>query len=100
MTCQQLFAYRWIQAGHFTCGRSEAVLFEDTGIHGQCVRCNVFRSGEWVRYFKFMLAEYGQKEVNRLMDLSLSDVELTNTQLRDLYIRFKRGVEELENLTF
>ncbi len=98
VTCGTLYHYKKLQAGHFTCGRKDAVLFEESGIHAQCYRCNIERSGEWPTYYKFMQAEYGQDEIERLIDCSLSDAELSKARLYDLYIRFKRGVEELEDL--
>ena len=98
VTCNGLFKISKLQAGHFTSGRTDAVLFEETGIHAQCCKCNVFRSGEWPKYYRFMQQEYGQEEIERLIDLALSDVKLTNIQLRNLYIRFKQGIKELESL--
>ena len=98
VTCGQLFHISKLQAGHFTSGRTDAVLYETNGIHAQCCKCNVFRSGEWPIYYRYMQKEFGQDEIERLIDLSLSDVELTAVQLRDWYIRFKDGIKELENL--
>ena len=99
VTCGKLYHYKKLQAGHFTSGRVDAVLFEESGIHAQCYRCNIERSGEWPTYYRFMQNEYGQDEIERLVALSLSDVPLTGIQLRDLFIRFKTGVHRLENLT-
>jgi len=46
-----------------------------------------------------MQDEFGQAEIERLINLSLSDEKLTNVELRDLFIRFKTGIKEFENLT-
>ena len=75
------------------------MLFEETGIHAQCYRCNIRRSGEWPAYYRFMQVEYGQDEIERLIDCSLSDRKLTNVELRNLFIRFTQGIKELESLT-
>ena len=77
----------------------DAVLFEENGIRAQCYRCNIERSGEWPTFYRIMQAEFGQEEIERLIDCSLSDRKLTNIELRDLFIRFTQGVKELENLT-
>lgn len=77
----------------------DAVLFETNGIRAQCYRCNIERSGEWPRFYRIMQDEFGQGEIERLISLSLSDEKLTNVELRDLFIRFKAGIKEFENLT-
>jgi len=46
VTCGKLYPYKKLQAGHFTSGRADAVLFEESGIHAQCYRCNIERSGD------------------------------------------------------
>jgi hypothetical protein len=38
-------------------------------IHTQCVRCNVFLHGNPVEYRKWMVAKYGQKEVEEMESL-------------------------------
>ncbi len=99
VTCGRLYNFKKLQAGHFTSGRVDAVLFEETGVHAQCYRCNIERSGEWPRFYRIMQDEFGQDEIERLINLSLSDRKLNNIELRDLYIRFTVGIKELENLT-
>ncbi len=99
VTCGKLLNFKKLQAGHFTCGRADAVLFETNGIRAQCYRCNVERSGEWPTFYRIMQAEFGQEEIERLVTLSLSDVKLTRVQLRDLYIKFKTGIKEFGELT-
>jgi len=99
VTCGKLYPYKKLQAGHFTSGRADAVLFEESGIHAQCYRCNIERSGEWPTYYRFMQSEYGQAEIERLIDCSLSDKKLTNIELRDFYIKFTTGIQGFENLT-
>ncbi len=69
-TCGRLYPRGRLQAGHFIPGRQDSILFEPTCVHAQCYRCNVERSGEWVKYFRFMEEEYGREEIFRLMKLS------------------------------
>lgn len=45
-----------------------------------------------------MQAEYGQEEIERLVGLALSESELTNIELRNLFIKFKSGIRELQDL--
>ena len=97
-TCGKLLNFSKLQAGHFTSGRADAVLFEENGIRAQCYRCNIERSGEWPTYYRIMQSEFGQEEIERLISLSLSDVKLTDVQLRDLYLKYKHGIKEFEDL--
>jgi hypothetical protein len=50
---------RSIQAGHLMPGRHDSVLFDERGVHGQCYRCNVERSGVWPAYYRKMIEMYG-----------------------------------------
>ncbi len=66
-TCGRAYPITKLQAGHFIPGRADSILFEPTCVHSQCYRCNVIRSGEWVKYFRFMEGKYGQEAVFALM---------------------------------
>jgi hypothetical protein len=55
------------QAGHFIDGRSNAVLFSEKGVHGQCYHCNVGLKGNKLEYWLFMERTYGRKVIDQLM---------------------------------
>ena len=56
-----------IQAGHFLCGRHDAVLFDEQGTNGQCLACNVLKSGRWVDYYMAMKRMYGQAVIDEML---------------------------------
>ncbi|GAF89890.1 unnamed protein product, partial [marine sediment metagenome] len=51
------------------------------------------------KFYRIMQDEFGQDEIDRLVGLALSDVKLTNIELRDFYIRFTTDIKKFENLT-
>lgn len=57
-----------IQAGHWpqVSGRSNAVLFLEQGVHGQCWQCNEYKHGNREPYDQFMLDTYGQEIMDEL----------------------------------
>ncbi len=77
-TCGRSYPISKLQAGHFIPGRADSILFEPTGVHGQCYRCNVLRQGEWVRYFRYMEKKYRLEHVFKLMALSEEKREITS----------------------
>lgn len=48
-------------AGHYyTVGGNDGLRFDDRLIHGQCVACNVFKSGNLESYQRGIIARYGE----------------------------------------
>jgi DNA repair exonuclease SbcCD ATPase subunit len=44
-------------------------LFDERNCHAQCYGCNVMKKGNMVKYYKFMLKQYGQKVIDELEEL-------------------------------
>jgi hypothetical protein len=89
VTCDRSYPMAKLQAGHFVPGRHESVLFEETNCHAQCQGCNIFKSGNLIPYFEFMLEKYGIEEINRLRDLDKKIVHLKTQDflaIRDKYV--------------
>jgi hypothetical protein len=78
------------QGGHFIPGRGNSVLFEEHGVHGQCYNCNMRMNGNWVGYYRFMLKQYGQEEIDRLMFQSRQPRKYTAFDLEELRDEYKR----------
>ena len=54
-------------AGHyFSSGHHSGLTFEETNVHGQCLRCNNFMHGNLVYYRMGLVARYGDKYVKDL----------------------------------
>lgn len=85
VTCGIKKHWKEMQAGHFIPGRNNSILFEETNIHPQCVKCNMYdKELSKINYYNFMIVEYGQEEVLRLMDLKDKVVKITESDFEDL----------------
>lgn len=51
------------QAGHFYHGVLD---FDPMNVHGQCVQCNHYKSGNLAEYATFLIENYGIVEFNKL----------------------------------
>lgn len=55
------------QAGHyFNQGQHSALRFDITNIHGCCIRCNMFLSGNLIRYRQGLASRYGKDFIGDL----------------------------------
>jgi hypothetical protein len=55
-----------MQAGHFIDGRSASILFDEDLVHGQCSRCNLYKSGNKDAYTPIMIDRYGLERVQEM----------------------------------
>ncbi len=97
-TCGMPKTYKTLQAGHFIPGREDSILFEPTCVHAQCYRCNVKRSGEWVKYYRFMQEKYGQAEIDRLMELSEQKREINIAWITLTAVYYLNEIDELKEI--
>lgn len=66
-----------MQGGHFIDGHMNSIMFDLRCIHSQCPSCNIFRHGNKVEYYKYMLDEYGQGVIDELRMLSKASMKIT-----------------------
>lgn len=85
-----------LQAGHFIPGRADSILFDPSGVHAQCYRCNIKRQGEWLKYFRFMEKKYGREFVLELMDRSEKECLITVGWVELTMIYYLEKIEEME----
>ena len=53
-------------AGHFYPSTHSATCFDEDNVHGQCVRCNMYLSGNLNKYRLNLLERIGEDKVNAL----------------------------------
>lgn len=58
-TCDKLIDFKDAQAGHGIGGRTNGILFDEEVVHGQCVRCNFYRKGNYEVYVPKLVAKHG-----------------------------------------
>lgn len=88
-SCGKRVAYKECHAGHFLSGRHNAILFEETCCALQCIHCNTYIQGNGAGYYKFMLREYGQEEIDRLMRLDKTTRKWKSGELKEMTKMFK-----------
>jgi hypothetical protein len=68
-TCGKLIETKYSQSGHWKSrgiGGSSGIYFDVRAIHAQCVQDNGFKQGAPDEYKAHMLADYGQKVLDKL----------------------------------
>ena len=81
ITCNKIFHWKNIQAGHFIQGRHNAVLFDERNVHPQCYSCNCCKHGNLIPYYEFMLKKYGKQVIE---ELKRKDKEINNLLVQNL----------------
>lgn len=84
-----------LQAGHYIPGRHNAVLFDETGVHAQCVRCNHYLSGNVKNYYHFMIMTYGDETTAQKEIEAKQIVKYTESDLRDIAKKYRILYNEL-----
>ena len=95
VTCGRVYDFKKLQAGHFIDGRTNSILFDETGCHPQCHGCNMFKSGAKLEYREWMVKNYGEDTVTRLMVQSRSTRVFTRDELLTLRECFLFQLESL-----
>ena len=95
VTCGRKYPRKNLQAGHFLPGRTDAILFDEDGVHAQCYRCNCHLQGDWPAYYRFMQKEYGQEKIEQMIDQRNEEVEMTVEWIQEAYDYYVKRIEEL-----
>ena len=100
VTCNREYHWKKIQAGHFIPGRTNAVLFEEKGVHAQCYGCNIGKAGNTIMYWPWMEQQYGRGYVDYLRGFIGTKLTYTEDDYLAIHKRYKKLAAELEeNIT-
>lgn len=95
VTCGKIKPWKEMQAGHFVPGKHGSVMFDELNVHPQCYTCNVVLGSNGPKYYKYMLAKYGQKVIDELERLDKINKQFKVVELEAIYDTYKRKFEEL-----
>ena len=95
VTCGVKKHWKELQAGHFIDGRTNAILFNEECVHPQCVKCNIYLSGNKVEYFRFMQKKYGDETIDRLRKIARWSVKFYPHELEEKIKEYKQKLEAL-----
>jgi len=78
-------------AGHyFSSGHYSALTFDETNVHGQCLKCNNFLHGNLIMYRIGLVERYGDKYVIKLESKSKNKVyKYSREELQDVILKYK-----------
>lgn len=85
------------QAGHYTPGRKNAILFDERGCHAQCFNCNFRLKGNPIKYRRFMIAKHGEEITTEIESNSFKTVKISVPDLMDLQEEIKVKTNILRN---
>ena len=88
-TCWKYYPIKSMHAGHFIPGRHPSYLFDERQVHAQCYHCNVGLKGAWPEYYKRMVDEYGQYEVNKMIIDKGKIKQFKVFELEEIYLKYK-----------
>ena len=91
-TCQKLFPWQEMHAGHWQHGRCD---FEIWNIHPQCVSCNRYKRGKLDVYTINLTDEYGPEMVKKLRQMANTHPGYTYSELKELHSKYLKLYESL-----
>ena len=97
VTCQTYGPWQMFQSGHFIPGRRNSILFDERHVYAQCVSCNVFKHGNLIAYYPFMLKKVGKKVIKELEDLNKIDKQFTVPELEAKLMEIKKKTQDLHD---
>lgn len=98
-TCGIEKPFEELQAGHLLGGRTNDVLFDETGVHAQCFRCNDKNrgNGEHRKYIQFMIRKYGKEFTMKKLEQPYEMIQYKEYQLREISDKYRLKYKELLN---
>lgn len=95
ITCEKPYQWKSLQGGHFTPGRRGLNFFDLRGIHSQCLGCNVFKKGNLIKYWPWMIKKYGQEVVDELIENDKIEKHYKKDELIEIKKSFDKLIKEL-----
>ena len=77
------------QAGHYFSRRYNSIRFDPVNVNGQCMRCNVFLSGNIAVYRMKLVIKHGTEELKRLEDSYLEIKQFTKKELESIIEKYE-----------
>ncbi len=75
VTCNRVFPFEELQAGHAIGGRNNAILFDEELVNAQCRGCNSYGNGRYAEYSVWFINRYGIEKWEEKVRLSRSVVK-------------------------
>ena len=97
-TCFVRKEWKEMQAGHFIHGNTKLTWLDETNIHCQCSRCNMYLSGNLRVYTLYMIKKYGIKKVETLEKMGKQNHYHKKPELIAIIKHYQKKLYEMQIL--
>lgn len=87
-TCEKVYPWKKMQAGHGIGGRNNAVLFDLRLIRPQCVGCNIFARGRYQVFIPRLITELGAKVFMKMAEDANRIVKYTDEDYKNIIKKY------------
>jgi hypothetical protein len=95
VTCGVRKPIKEMQCGHYVSRSYNSTRYLEKNTHCQCLRCNVFLSGNMDEYTLFMIKKYGTRFLYKLKQLKNQIKQFTITELEEKIEYYKKLLKEI-----
>lgn len=97
ISCGQVKPMSQCQCGHYISRAHMATRFDEKNSNGQCVGCNIFKSGNVVEYRFGLIDKYGEEVVNQLEAMRNDQRQIKDPEYKELIQYYKDKVKQMKD---
>lgn len=87
--------WKKMQNGHYCSRTHYNTRWMDMNCHPCCIGCNVFKSGNYPEYTRYMLEVYGAEALKELIAESKKIIKIANYEIEEQIEKYTKIVNEL-----
>lgn len=87
--------WKKMQNGHYCSRTHYNTRWMDMNCHPCCIGCNVFKSGNYPEYTRYMLEVYGAEALKELIAESKKIIKISNYEIEEQIEKYTKIVNEL-----
>ena len=85
-----------LQAGHFVKRGHYGLRWNEFNVHPQCIRCNMYLSGNELEHAKYIIDTYGVEKFQEIMAIKRMITKRPKIkEIEDLILEYERKIEAL-----
>jgi len=97
-TCNNIYHYKKVDAGHGIAGRTGAILFEEKIVKPQCKGCNLWGGGKYSIFTDKLIDEIGMKGYRIIITQSRQTVKYKTQDYLDIEEKYKTLTDNLHRV--
>jgi len=94
ISCGQVKPMSQCQCGHYVGRVHMATRYHEKNNNGQCVGCNIFKSGNVLEYRFGLIEKYGEEVVNQLEGMRNDQRQIKEPEYKELIAYYKEKVKQ------